>query len=348
MATAFTKTTEMSVAFGLLGVHPLESSFDLLVDSFSNTLDQNNYNIAIKEFKNVKKAKKYDKLWILGQEIRRNYFEDRPVTKVEWLGLHKQRKTVSVSKDLSVNNYVYISVKSDSNIVFNLSPHNLLQALPSGSPMASKEANWFLRTAPDEYEELYQFVKSHFPRDYQLPLTVLDFEKSGKGVRKDIQKWLDDLDDIKKTAFERLYVCMCHEVAIKSANLFSDNRRNIDRRQLGTANELILKHFLRLNSTPYLLAGLDGGESFAVEVPDITKWFQNWNLLEIEAKADTNRGQCIVNFVLKLTNRQNNQIIELPYHSEIRWSHGKFCGNPEGKLYKDFKWREVPFFKKVI
>lgn len=77
-------------------------------------------------------------------------------------------------------------------------------------------------------------------------------------------------------------------------------------------------------------------------------WFRHWNFTEIKAKADTDREQCIVDFILKLTNRQNNEAVELPYHAEIRWSHGKFCGNPEGKLYKDFKWSDVPFFKKVI
>lgn len=38
----------------------------------------------------------------------------------------------------------------------------------------------------------------------------------------------------------------------------------------------------------------------------------------------------------------------LHYPAEIRWPHGKFCGNPEGKLYKDFKWVDVPFFKRII
>ncbi len=95
---------------------------------------------------------------------------------------------------------------------------------------------------------------------------------------------------------------------------------------------------------------MEDGNPFAVEVPDVTKWFEQWKFTDIKAKADTDRKECVVGFVLKLTSKENNKVkvIELPYHAELRWSHGKFCGNPEGKLYKDFKWVDVPFFKKVI
>lgn len=352
MATIYTKTTELSVAFGLLETHPSESTYDYIADKFAETLDQATYDNIIAEFGNLKKAKNaktYEELWTVGREIRSSYLKGRHISKVEWIGPHKQRKSVSVSKDLCIDDHIYISVKATSNVVFNHSPYNLLQALPSGSPMATNETHWFSQIAPGEYDELYQFVKNNFPGNLQLPSTVSDFDKSvSKKVKKEIQGWLNNMDNVRKSKFESLYLDMCHAVAERSSEVFMENRRNVNKRQLNTANELILKSFLRLNSAPYLLAGLDGDKPFAVEVPDITRWFQYWNFAEIEAKGDIDRAQSVVNFLLKLINRQTNEVIELPYHAEIRWSHGKFCGNPEGKLYKDFKWSDVPFFKKVI
>lgn len=348
MATIFTKTTELSVAFGLLVINPLESTYNDIADRLSG-MDLDNYDAVIAELGNPKKALTYEKLWTVGRNIRKVHLKDMPVHKVEWMGLHKQRKTVSVSKDLCIDDQVFVSVKSDSNVVFNLSPYNLLQALSTGSPMAAKEINWFLQTAPGKYDDLYQFVRRGFRGSSQLPLTVSEFDKSaGKTIRKEVQEWLDNLNSGQKSEFEGLYISMCHTVAGKSSHLFMENRRNIKRSQLNTANEWILKFFLRLNSTPYILAGLEGGKPFAVKVPDVTKWFQQWNFIDITAKADTDREQCVVVFSLRLTSKENNKVVELPYHAEIRWSHGKFCGNPEGKLYKDFKWSDVPFFKKII
>lgn len=348
MATIFTKTTELSVALGLLDIDPLESIYNDIADRIGK-LDRDTYDAVIAELNSSKKAKIYKKLRIVGDNIRIKYLNGRPVSKVEWMGLSKQRKTVSVSKDLYIEDHrLYVSVKSDSNVVFNLSPYNLLQALPTGSPTANKETNWFLQTVPEKYDELYQFVRNGFRGTSILPLIISDFDKSaGKTTKKEVQEWLTNLNSGQKAEFEGLYIRMCHAVAEKSSHLFMENRRNIKRSQLNSANELILKTFLRLNSTPYILAGLEDGKPFAVEVPDVTTWFEQWKFTDIKARADTDREQCVVDFGLKLTSKEN-KIIELPYHAEIRWSHGKFCGNPEGKLYKNFKWSDVPFFKKVI
>ncbi|MBI3398466.1 MAG: hypothetical protein HY026_04455 [Deltaproteobacteria bacterium] len=343
MATIFTKTTELSVAFGLLDIDPLKSTYNAIADRVDK-LNQDTYDAVITELSNSEKAKIYEKLRTVGNDIRMKRFDGKPIFKVEWMGLSKQRKTVAVSKDLYVKDHnLFISVKTDSNVVFNLSPYNLLQALPTGSPTAIKEINWFLHTAHEKYDELYQFVRSRFKGASALPLTISEFDKSaGKTTKKEVQKWLDNLNSGQKSDFEGLYVAMCYTVAEKSSHLFMENRRNVKRSQLNSANELILKTFLRLNSAPYLLAGLEGGNPFAVDIPDVTKWFEQWMFTDIKAKADPDRKQCVVNFVLKLTNKENNKVVELPYHAEIRWSHGKFCGNPEGKLYKDFKWVDVP------
>jgi hypothetical protein len=36
--------------------------------------------------------------------------------------------------------------------------------------------------------------------------------------------------------------------------------------------------------------------------------------------------------------KKNQKKFSRKIRSEVRWSHGKFCGNPEGKLYKHDSW----------
>jgi len=62
------------------------------------------------------------------------------------------------------------------------------------------------------------------------------------------------------------------------------------------------------------------------------------------AWADLIRKQSVVNIDIDYRERDGKSK-KLKYHVEIRWSHGKFCGNPEAKLYKHFLWKDAPGFK---
>jgi eukaryotic-like serine/threonine-protein kinase len=55
-----------------------------------------------------------------------------------------------------------------------------------------------------------------------------------------------------------------------------------------------------------------------------------------------------VMFHIILENKQTRESFELDFHDEIRWSHKRFSGSPEAKLYKDFYWSDVPFFRQII
>jgi hypothetical protein len=55
--------------------------------------------------------------------------------------------------------------------------------------------------------------------------------------------------------------------------------------------------------------------------------------------------QSVVDFILTIRENSTRQDRSYKFHAEIRWSHGRFCGNPEAKLYKDFPWRAVSFLE---
>ena len=46
-------------------------------------------------------------------------------------------------------------------------------------------------------------------------------------------------------------------------------------------------------------------------------------------------------------NKSSGNIDTAIFHTQIRWSHGKFQNNPEAKLYKNFAWENVDFFESI-
>ena len=60
------------------------------------------------------------------------------------------------------------------------------------------------------------------------------------------------------------------------------------------------------------------------------------------------REQPVVKLLLTLENKTSRKQEKIPFHVEIRWSHGGFGGNPEAKLYKEFAWLDLPFVTKIL
>ena len=111
--------------------------------------------------------------------------------------------------------------------------------------------------------------------------------------------------------------------------------------------ESILRTFFRVGDSEYILCGLDGSREFAVLVPDLTKFKRNWTIKKINAAPSLDKGQSEVHIDFELTKKSNRSSHKLCFHIETRWSHRPFVNNPEGKLYKNFKWPDVVFFSSL-
>jgi len=110
----------------------------------------------------------------------------------------------------------------------------------------------------------------------------------------------------------------------------------------------LVKAFFRISDSEYVLAGIDRGEKIALSFSNISSLISDFELVEIIAEPDLNAGQAVVRFVVTINSRKTNEIVNMPFHVELRWSHGKLCGNPEGKLYKDFAWKILPFVNNLL
>jgi hypothetical protein len=91
---------------------------------------------------------------------------------------------------------------------------------------------------------------------------------------------------------------------------------------------------LRIHSAPYFILGRQpsGPTRLRVLTPwDLRRRFV-FNDLEISPAAT---GQPQVQWKASFTDQESRGDAETEGHVEIRWSHGRFCGAPESKIYLD-------------
>jgi hypothetical protein len=346
MPTAKTECTELSVAFGLLDLTP-GAPDQIIREAFGASLPQPKITQFRSEFRSNQQL--YQRLLGVGKRLRNSHPSLGNQTNLAWTGPEKQASTASASKDLLVGS-IPISVKTDSDVVANLSPYNLFENLPRGAAQAANEGNWFLHANPQGFQEVYGFVREQITSPRNLPESIAEFEATAtKSDRKNLAQAISRLSDRKKERFQELYVSWCRSVAQFSAETFNRNfAKSLASTSKNTVLEHIAKWFFRLNSVEYLLCGIDKREEFAVIIPDITSWKRKWRITNAQASPDLDREQSVVRFTITCHEVATQSNYTYEYHDEIRWSHGKFCGNPEAKLYKNFAWKNMTFFKTLF
>lgn len=353
MPRANTEATELSVAFGILNIDPNCLSTGQIKPSFQDTLTLQKYQRYKIEYS--KKNEYYDQFIEVGKSLRRSYpyFNTSSISSLRWEGPKQQASTGSVARDLVVGN-TSISVKADSHVVINSSPHNLFISTPQCQAPQQDSQDWYWFVAPDEYQEFYSIMRNQ--SDSTLPLSVLDFNKNVKGKhRKKLGKVFQDCFNPNVRAdMKRLYLKLCHTVAQRSAERFNSLYESA---RTGPAKasveESIIRTFFRVDTQEYILCGLENREPHGLLIPDLATWKQKWRLKDLSAVADIDRGQSVVEFILNVQNKSTKALTQLRYHAQIRWAHGKLGSCPEAKLYKGgkgkpWKWSDVPFFTKLF
>ena len=345
MPTAKTEGTELSVCFGLLDIDPLNYDQDNLNQPFEGSLTREKYLSFAQEFEGNPGL--YRQFYHLGLSLRDDYALFNNLTHLRWSGPQQQAATTSASKDIIAAN-VPISVKNESNVVLNPSPYNLFITIPSGQMPAGQADNWYITADPGGIRDLYTFARANSGLDLPEEYAIFD-QTIDKPCRKDFQNIIGQFRGEVKTEFQRIYQEMCRRVALYSAEVFNENYSSaLSTNRRSSVLENLVKQFYRINSVTYILAGLDRHRPFALEIPELTGWKRDWRLVEVNAQPDLARRQSVVKIAVVVEKKASRERYAMNYRVEIRWSHGKFCGNPEAKLYKEFGWAEVPFFGGII
>jgi hypothetical protein len=248
---------------------------------------------------------------------------------IEWKGSHRAPGDEVVPADLRVDHVYLVSCKYLSQIVINASPAHLFERLLAGGHGA-RGTDWYQAVARDEHDALYAAVRKVLELD-ELPDQVTDLVPADRRVVRDALRgraWpTPELED--------QYAQLSDAVAFESAKIW---RAAMDRDR---DRERMLWRLLRIGSAPYFVLGSSPRGSLRLRIATPWDWRQEFELRAFEVEARPG-GQPMVGWRAVVRRRKARDERTVEGRVEIRWSHGRFGGPPEAKVYLHTPHAEVP------
>lgn len=279
---------------------------------------------------------------------------------VEWTGMDATKDGSPVAKDLIIRpENIRISVKENAQLFQNPSPVQVFDKWSRGVLFTNaKDADWFLKVAKKELNDY--FLACDGAVITKQP-SIEDYYKNVKGYtsvddkkiknRKAFTEYVASLHKNKNSKAINAYKAFCDKVSKESAAIFNQNISSTfpDFQSKDCDIDLLtnlFSVFFKLDRTEYILAGTEGNKEFAVLMGDIDAWRRAYSIKEIKAEP-ISAGQPEVLIGFTFVEAATNKVFTFSIKCEVRWSHGKFCGNPESKLYKHkhWKYKELPWAK---
>jgi hypothetical protein len=271
---------------------------------------------------------------------------------VEWIAGDASKDGSPVAKDLIISNTnIRVSVKENAQLFQNPSPVQVFQKWPQGILFTNaKDEDWFIKVAEKELNDYFvicggtQFTKYKTVKEYYKNVKGKDLV-NGKEVkkRKLFTEHVAALHVNKSPNVISAYKTFCKKVSEESAKEFNKNILATFPSWQGTSTNIglltnLFSVFFKLDNTEYVLAGTENNKAFAVVVHDITTWRNKYSIKKIEAIGlVAGQPEVLINF--EFIEIATSKEFSYGIKCEVRWSHGKFCGNPESKLYKYNHWK---------
>jgi hypothetical protein len=258
----------------------------------------------------------------------RDGLRERPPLRIEWKGPQHPPGYDLLPADLRVDHVYLVSCKYLSRILMNAAPGHLFDralAVREGSG----RSDWYAEVAPIEYNALFAEVRS-FLAEEQLPERREDLTRRDRDVigAACAGQWPQELVD----------------PARQLAGAVGNGSAERWRYQLSTVRdqELMLWRLLRFNSSPYFVLGAPTGRTLRLRIGTPWDWRQLYRLSSFQVSGSASAGQPRVEWTARVEKRDSREPVEVRGHVEVRWSHGKFCGSPEAKVYLDSPHEGVP------
>ena len=276
--------------------------------------------------------------------------------RVEWKGPHKPPGFETVPADLRIDHVYLVSCKYGSDILHNVSPAHLIDR-----HLAQKRhpttVDWFAEVAPEAYGDLYRRTVAWSGLDLPTEVSQLDRDQR-RSLRAALPKgtWPDDLAEG--------YRSFAGEVAQATAERWRAGLATPGQRE-----EMVWR-LLRLQSAPYFVLGQSrSGEPRRYRVDTPWDFHRRYALESFEVFAEP-AGQAVVRWRAEVRDRRDlleedgsfggpQQPQALPFEPadgrrtvegrvELRWSHGKFSGSPEAKVYLATPPHDVPGYTQLL
>lgn len=246
---------------------------------------------------------------------------------VEWKGPHRPPGDDVIPADLRIDHVYLVSCKYLSRVLLNPGPARLFERLLVGDERSSE--NWFAYIAPQEFQAFYAAAAA---RVDGLPADVMDLTRAQQRQLKAALVERNLPLDLREP-----WQALCAAVSSRSAATWALAMASPrDRLRL-------LWRLLRISTATYFVLGTDATAHLRLRVDSAWDWMQAYELRSLEVSARP-AGQPEVAWQAVVRPRASLFDIEVSGHVEIRWSHGRFVGYPEAKVYLDTPHTEVPGF----
>jgi hypothetical protein len=335
MPAALTEITELATALGTLVPH-LDDAFDGSRPDRLHHVDDATWARLAETHRSGQHADAFRAAFANGRAFL--WADDglrlRPPRLVEWRGPHRPPGDDVVPADLRIDHVFQVSCKYLSRITQNSGPARLFDRLLVGEERAG--GDWFAEVAPEEYQSFYEAARSQATTTSgstdrsEFPDRVTDLDRPHRAALKEVLR-----DRSLPGHMQDPWRALCDAVAHESASRWRA-AVDSDRKRLR-----LLWRLCRIGDAPYFVLGTDRRSSLRVRVDSAWDWMQGHELLtlRIEARA---AGQAEVGWHAEVVERATSQRLDVHGHIEIRWSHGRFSGAPEAKVYLDTPHQHVP------
>ncbi len=252
---------------------------------------------------------------------------------IEWKGPHRPPGDDTIPADLRIDHVYLVSCKYISKVLLNPSPHRLFRGLLLNEERSTE--NWFAVTAPEAFQRfyeatLYHLDLSHFPTD---PVALT------KEHKRHLKSALSDRQ-LPNETLRSQWQDLCSVVSNESAHIWSS-------RLTSSALQLrLLWRMLRIGGASYFVLGVDRRNHLRFRVSSTWDWTQRFELTALTV-APGSAGQPEVKWRATIVERRTNHSSIINGHIEIRWSHGRFAGAPEAKVYLDSPLETVPGYERL-
>lgn len=338
MADAKTELTELATALGVLGCRPDETSGpprELVYvsnDAWERLLDT----LATPSMRQL-----FEAAYANGRAFADadDGLRGRVPRRVEWKGPHRAPIEDPTPADLRVDRVFLISCKYRSKVLANAAPSRVFEHCLR--EVRSESTNWFLDTAPYQFQQLFEAA------------TASAATRGGSGVPSGWPRAVQELDRAHSTWLrDRLrdrewpvelrepWLNLCAAVSLESSRRWAEAAAD------ARSKLQLLWRLLRISSATYFVLGTHSSGSIRVRVDSAWDWAQRYELLRFGTEPRT-AGQPVVAFQASVGDRATAQQFVVEGHVEIRWSHGRFSGAPEAKIYLDTPQDRVPGYHRL-
>lgn len=366
-----TEITEIVTGLGSLGVDDLDAVLTDVAPVELRNVDGATWSRVVGAHRDETHRGEILAAWHNGRALFRavDGLRARRPAVVEWKGGHRDPGDESVPADLRIDHVYLVSCKYLSKVLHNASPAAVFDRLLAGGPVRRSDENWFDVVAAAEHQRLYQLVRRAHGDALGAEL--------GSPLPEQVRLLTGPQRDALRRHLPREWGPECAPAYQDLVDATAERSAQRWRSAVGAGaggERSLLWRILRLASAPYFVLGTGPETSLRLRVATPWDWNQAFELRRFEVLAEPG-GQARVGWRAQVRSRPNavgligspdlggpdigspdlggltaptSREIEVAGHVEVRWSHGRFGGHPEAKVYLDVPHGQVPGYFPLV